>query len=216
MTDEQKSKALSIEPDKLNRILNAAMSEFNKGFKKASTDIIVKEAGISKGLLFHYFGNKENLHEFILMYAVDVVVKEYFELINFEQRDILERMWQTILLKIELSYKHPMMFDFLTTAYKENHNGVIAGMYGKIMGEFLPRFFTDIDESLFKDGVDPKMATNIIYWAQTGYANAQLEQLKSTDIADFQKEYERYLQEIQEYFNLFRKILYKESKEKTS
>ena len=47
-------KFLKLDDEKRDRILNAAMKEFRYGYVKASTDIIVKEAGISKGLLFHY------------------------------------------------------------------------------------------------------------------------------------------------------------------
>ncbi|MCL2071081.1 MAG: TetR/AcrR family transcriptional regulator [Oscillospiraceae bacterium] len=209
MSDCERHKIMAIDREKRDRIINAAMKEFNKGYKNASTDAIVKEAGISKGLLFHYFGSKDKLLDFIIEYAIEVVVKEYFELINFEQRDILERIWQTVLLKFDLSYKYPMMFDFLTTAYKENMNGVVLEMYGRVMSEFTPRFFSGIDESLFKDGIEPKMAMNVIYWTQVGYSHSQLEQIDSTDIIDFQKEYERYLSEIQSYFDLFRKIFYK-------
>lgn len=53
------SKFLNLNPEKQDRILNAALKEFaQKGYQNASTNEIVKEAGISKGLLFHYFNNK--------------------------------------------------------------------------------------------------------------------------------------------------------------
>jgi AcrR family transcriptional regulator len=199
---------MQMEEEKRDRILNAAMKEFNKGFKNAHTDEIVHEAGISKGLLFHYFGNKENLYEFVFRYAIDVVVREYYDMINLEQRDILERMWQAILLKIDLSYKYPTMFDFLTTAYKENHNGISTQVYAQILGEAVPRLLSNIDESLFKEGIDPKLALNVIRWTQIGYSNSQLDSIDSVSIKDYQKEYERFLNEIKQYFTLFREVFY--------
>ncbi|ANB57099.1 bacterial regulatory s, tetR family protein [Anoxybacillus sp. B7M1] len=37
-------------------IIKVAIEEFVKnGYEKASTDVITRRAGISKGLLFHYF-----------------------------------------------------------------------------------------------------------------------------------------------------------------
>jgi AcrR family transcriptional regulator len=210
MQDIQSHKIMQMEPEKRSRIINAAIKEFNKGFKNAHTDEIVHEAGISKGLLFHYFGNKESLYEFIFMYSLDVVTKEYYELINFEQRDILERMWQAILLKVDLSYKYPMMFDFLTTAYKENHNDISTRVYKWHVTDLSEKFFSDINESLFKEDVDPKMAINVIRWTQIGYSNSQLETINSSDLQVFQKEYERFLNEIQEYFKLLKKMFYKE------
>lgn len=210
MQDIQSHKIMQMEPEKRSRIINAAIKEFNKGFKNAHTDEIVHEAGISKGLLFHYFGCKESLYRFLFMYSIDVVTREYYELINFEQRDILERMWQAVLLKVDLTYKYPMMFDFLTTAYKENHNGLSSQVYAKVLGEMMPKFLENIDETLFKDDVDPKMAINVIRWTQLGYSNYQLEAISTNNLADFQNQYERFLKEIQDYFTMFRKLFYKE------
>ena len=52
-------------------MINAALKVFAKnGYKHASTDDIVKEAGISKGLLFHYFVSKMGLYSFLLDYSV--------------------------------------------------------------------------------------------------------------------------------------------------
>lgn len=42
--------------EKQDRIINAALQVFAvNGYRHASTDEIVRIAGISKGLLFHYF-----------------------------------------------------------------------------------------------------------------------------------------------------------------
>jgi len=47
------SKFLNIQQEKQEHILDAAMKEFaQKGFENASTNEIVKEAGISKGLFY--------------------------------------------------------------------------------------------------------------------------------------------------------------------
>jgi len=209
MEDIQTHKIMQMEQEKRDRIINAAMKEFNKGFKEAHTDEIVREAGISKGLLFHYFGNKENLYEFVFRYAIGVMSAEYYKLINFKQPDILERMWQAVLLKVDLSYKYPTMFDFMTTAYKENHNGVVTSVYNWDYQDFADNFFANIDESLFRDDVEPQMALNVIRWTQIGYSTSQLDSINSNNIEDYQKEYDRFLTEIQAYFAMLRRILYK-------
>ncbi|GEM01866.1 regulatory protein, tetR family [Halolactibacillus halophilus] len=44
----------NVEPDKQQRIIEAAMKHFaENGYKDASTNKIVKEAGIGKGMLFY-------------------------------------------------------------------------------------------------------------------------------------------------------------------
>ena len=63
------SKFLNLD-EKQDRILNAAIKEFaQKGYDSASTNEIVKEAGISKGLLFHYFKIKSSYFSFYLIIA---------------------------------------------------------------------------------------------------------------------------------------------------
>ena len=47
-------KFFDLKKEKQDRILNGALKIFAlNGYKNGSTDVIVKEAGISKGLLFH-------------------------------------------------------------------------------------------------------------------------------------------------------------------
>ena len=65
--DDMEPKFLALDQDKQDRILNAAMEEFARnGYKNTSTNKIVKQAGISKGLLFHYFSNKKELYLMIV------------------------------------------------------------------------------------------------------------------------------------------------------
>ena len=53
-------KFFALSKEKQMRIINAGMEYFGKyGYKKAVTDDIANKAGISKGLLFHYFDNKK-------------------------------------------------------------------------------------------------------------------------------------------------------------
>ena len=52
-------KFFDLKKEKQDRMINAALKVFAlNGYRHASTDDIVREAAISKGLLFHYFENK--------------------------------------------------------------------------------------------------------------------------------------------------------------
>ena len=65
------SKFFDLNKKKQDRMINAALKVFAlNGYRHASTDEIVKEAMISKGLLFHYFTNKIGLYLFIYDYSV--------------------------------------------------------------------------------------------------------------------------------------------------
>ena len=61
-----------LSDDKKELILSAGMKEFSqKPYKEASTDSITKACGISKGLLFHYFGSKKAFYFFCLERAME-------------------------------------------------------------------------------------------------------------------------------------------------
>ena len=64
-------KFFDLKKDKQDRMINAAMKQFYlEGYKRASTDEIVKDAKISKGLLFHYFLSKKGLYQFLCDYSI--------------------------------------------------------------------------------------------------------------------------------------------------
>ena len=70
-------KFFDLKKEKQDRMLNAALKIFAlQGYRHASTDDIVKEAGISKGLLFHYFESKLGLYSFVYDYSVRFVMLE--------------------------------------------------------------------------------------------------------------------------------------------
>ena len=74
-----------MEPEKRERIINAAINEFTKkGYRNASTNEIVKEAGISKGLIFHYFKNKKQLYLFLYDYLIWILK---YRIGNFKGKD---------------------------------------------------------------------------------------------------------------------------------
>jgi len=211
MSDELEShKIMAMEPEKRDRVINAAMKEFSKGYKNAHTDIIVREAGISKGLLFHYFGTKEGLFSFILKNACEVIYNEYLALIDIEQVDIIEKVWQMTLLKMDLSYKHPALFEFLAKAYveiQENPNDEFTEYFNKTKSIAIEKVLADVDTSLFREGIDAKKAANIILWTLNGYSSSQIG--ANMRMEDYQKEYDRYLEELKEYIGILRKTLYK-------
>jgi AcrR family transcriptional regulator len=59
-------------------ILAACIEEFaRQGYSKASTNAIVKRAGIPKGTLFYYFGSKKDLFLYVFDYAIERYTTEF-------------------------------------------------------------------------------------------------------------------------------------------
>lgn len=119
------SKFLNLDSEKQNRILNAAINEFaEKGYENASTNEIVKDAGISKGLLFHYFKNKKQLFLFLYDYCIDVSMTEFYKKIDLNERDFFVRLRQIHLIKAELLNKYPKMLKFIEVANMEKSSDI--------------------------------------------------------------------------------------------
>jgi len=212
---ENFQKFLNLPEEKRERIINAAMKEFLTGYKKASTDNIVKEAGISKGLLFHYFGTKERLYNFLIDYSIQIIQTEFISLINNLQPDILESIWQLSLLKRDLSIQYPDIFDFMVSAFVDDSakNESTAANLAKLnakQAETMAKVYAQADISLFRDDVNPKTAMEIISWTLQGYGQSKTNIAPGNAIGTTAREkYDEFLEEFQEILNTIRKCFYK-------
>lgn len=200
------SKFLSLEPERRNAILNAALREFaSKGFDDASTNVIAKESGISKPLMFHYVNNKKDFFLFLYDYCLDILNRKYFDQIDVHEKDIFERLRQTCLLKIQVMQKYPWIFDFIKVAVFTDSQEVKKELEKRrkmVESSSFERFYGDIDTSKFRSELNAEKAKQLIFWAVGGYAGEILEQLRSTDtpVYDFEKirdEFDSYLNELQ-------------------
>jgi AcrR family transcriptional regulator len=201
------SKFMDLEPEKRERILNASINEFAiKGFKNASTNEIVKEAGISKGLIFHYFKNKKQLYLFLYDYLMGILKEEYFQKPWVNEKDFLEKMRMASLTKLELFRKYPLIFKFFLTAYSETDGEVrneVADRNQKLREINLPRVYDNVDLSNVKDGVDHQKAINLIAWALEGYANDKIPKFKTMgekEFSDMVTEFAAYLEILKQCF----------------
>lgn len=207
------SKFLSLNPEKQDRILNAALKEFaQKGYENASTNEIVKSAGISKGLLFHYFNNKKDLYLYLYNHFADVMAKEFFNELDFSERDIFERMKMLMILKSKLMARHPEVFDFMVAAAMEAAEEVkeiLNNTNAELIQASYSRLFEDIDITKFREGVDVRKAINIIMWTLQGFSNQELEKAKALNknLHDFDEAFT----EAEVYVEMLKKAFYKGS-----
>lgn len=204
-------KIMTIDEEKRNRIINAAITEFAKGYRLASTDVIVKEAGISKGLLFHYFGTKKDLFLFIHDYAMRLVCDEFFSLINLKQRDLLERWRQQVFLKIDLCRRYPAIFEFLTAANLGDTQEAVPDIReynNSLLEQMMPKVFGDIDTSLFREDLPPDKVYEMLMVFIQGYNATALQ--KHNTFEEFRNEFDIAIAEIDDYIAILKKCFYKQ------
>jgi TetR/AcrR family transcriptional regulator len=205
------SKFLSLDPEKQNRIINAALNEFaGKGYDNASTNEIVKEAGISKGLLFHYFRNKKELFLFLYDHCVEVTMEDFYKKIDLNETDFFARMHQFKTIKWNLIKQYPEIFKFLEASYLETAHDVkddLDKRNKELHQDSTSKIFNGLDTAKFKDGIDVQKAINIVLWTFQGLADEALERAKLT--SSNQVDYEQAFSEADDYIEMFRSCFYK-------
>lgn len=204
-------KFLSLDQEKRDRILNAALSEFTqKGYDNASTNEIVKGAVISKGLLFHYFKNKKELFFFLYDYFVEIIMEEMFAELDLSEKDIFTRLRNIILLKSQLMNKYPEIFNFMLAVQLEKSGEVKAELNdsnSKLLREHSAKLFDGIDITKFREGLDVQRTINIILWTLEGFSNQVLEKARLLNEAN--DRFTEAFKEVDIYIEMLRNSFYK-------
>ena len=113
-------KFFDLKREKQDRIINAGLKIFAKyGYRHATTDDIVKEAGISKGLLFHYFTNKVGVYVFLMDYSVRFLLLELSRSVEERENNFFELSKQIEWGKLQVLRVYPYMEAFLERAFRE-------------------------------------------------------------------------------------------------
>ena len=113
-------KFFDLKREKQDRIINAGLKVFAKqGYRHATTDDIVKEAGISKGLLFHYFTNKVGAYVFFMDYSVRFLLLELSQNVKKDTTNFFDLLKQIEYGKLQALKNYPYMQAFLDKAFEE-------------------------------------------------------------------------------------------------
>ena len=152
-------KFLSLPQEKQNRIVEAAMNLFGEvGYKKAYISEIATAAGISKALVFHYFGSKKGLYSYLVYYTGKIIMTEAQHERDTANKDFFERAITTVNFRLSIKSRLPAMNAFIESVHNEDDSEVEADI------ERLKAIATDMHSKVelisgemthFKDGVDP-------------------------------------------------------------
>ncbi|QMS84544.1 TetR/AcrR family transcriptional regulator [Candidatus Xianfuyuplasma coldseepsis] len=204
------SEFLQHDDARKNRILEAALAEFaEKGYKKASTNSIVREAKVSKGLLFHYFISKKELYIYLHQYAVDTITKELYEGVNFADRDVLNRLSASTVQKIDSYNKHPLfvqLFENHVFVEDEEIQQRTNAYSQQVAKDSYDKLFSNIDYFLFNDKININHALEVVKWTIDRISKDWVVKHNFT----FKPEnYDSLVEEIDVYLDLFRASFYK-------
>ena len=198
-----------MKKEKRLKLINSAMKEFGENsYAKASTNTIVKEAGISKGLLYHYFDSKEALYDYLVAFTMNSVGEAIIQNVDWGERDLINRMHRLSEIKLQILEQYPYMLNFGKTMYgfksleemKELIERHLPDLYHKIYSH-------NIDYSMFKDSVDVGRAVKMIQLFLDGYSEEFLKKYRT--VISSSRELKREMDEVAIYLDMYKEAFYK-------
>lgn len=156
----------ATDQEKQTRILNAAFEVFSKNrFHKASTNDIVEKAGVSKGILFHYFKNKQALYDYLKHFAFSTLIDALDREIDWTESDFFDRLKSIGMIKTRILVQYPYMASFIQVMHEslsiEEMMALVLQYNPQIMQDVYQR---NVDYSKFKDGIDLKRVISMTQW----------------------------------------------------
>jgi TetR/AcrR family transcriptional regulator len=206
--------------DKFNRIpiaeqqhiLDACFEEFARnGYEQASTNAIVRKAGIPKGTLFYFFGSKKNLY----LYLLDMAALRFMEGLRDTYLeppdDIFERLLYIGRARMQIALHEPVLYQFIFKAFMHAPEEIRmeiqsrAPTYAVVSREILIK---GADLSKFRDGVNIDKAIQLIQSVMEGILNRHLPALLHMNSESSLEWVESMFGEVKESFELLKRGLY--------
>jgi len=203
-----------LEPAKRQIILNAAMDEFAQhGYEKASTNAIVREAGISKGMLFYYFNSKEQLFQDLVTHAYSSLRDTLLRPLDDMPSDFIERLRQLADRKLRTYMEHPHIIRFLGAVFLERDSGHLPPPLLEELNAtytlFRTKLYTEIDTSLFREDVPPEHSIQLIRWCLEGYEREMEALMSQQGMLREPTAYEPLFQEYYGYLDSLKLVFYR-------
>jgi len=203
VTGGMNGKFFDLKKEKQDRMINGALKVFaGQGYRHASTDDIVREAGISKGLLFHYFGSKLGVYTFVYDYSVRYMTLELGSCVDNKCTELFAVMKQVEAARMHAMRGYPYMQQFLSRSMTEDVNEALLAIEEKrdLLTDTYDYIWSRVDYSTLPENVDGEMLRKMLDFSIKGLMAERLQD------ASFQPE--MLYEEITEYLDMMKRIVY--------
>ncbi|HBA51083.1 MAG TPA: hypothetical protein DCZ91_25440 [Lachnospiraceae bacterium] len=198
------SKFFDLKKEKQDRMINAALKVFAiQGYRHGSTETIVQEAAVSKGLLFHYFGSKLGVYQFIYDYSVKYMTLELRATVDAKERDMFTVIKQVERARMHAMRGYPYMQQFLNRSMSEDSYEALLAVEEKrnALEETCAAVDAQIDYTALPAGIDGEKLRKMLDFTIKGLMTERFQN------ASFQPE--MLYEEICDYLDMMRKIVYR-------
>ena len=196
-------KFFDLKKEKQDRMINGALKVFaQQGYRHASTDDIVREAGISKGLLFHYFGSKLGVYTFVYDYSVRYMTLELSSCVDNKCTELFALMKQMEAARMHAMRGYPYMQQFLSRSMTEDVSEVLLAIEEKrdLLTDTYDYIWSRVDYSSLPDNVNGEMLRKMLDFSIKGLMAERLQE------DSFQPE--MLYEEIAAYLDMMKRIVY--------
>ena len=149
-------------------IIVSAFKHFStQPYHKVSTNLIVEDAGVSKGLLFHYFKDKKTLYITLYDLAWKTIFKDVFEHLDLKQKCLFIRFRDYILLKSKSLQNHKTLSLFIKQVHLHQDPEIFkerSMRYLNYQENAYRKIFDNIDTTLFRPDLDLQDTYKIFIW----------------------------------------------------
>lgn len=199
-----------LDHDKQARIIDSGISEFsNFGYENSSTNRIVNKSGISKGSLFKYFPNKEDLYFYILDRVTAELIGSLEKELPALSSELFQRVIEYSALEFAWYIQNPEKAKLIIGAFIKSNTEIYrktVNRYGVKELNIYYQLLENVDFSNFR--WDKKTTTDILKWFLKGFNEEFLEQIqdKSDSLEHLQRQY---ADSLTEYMEVLKKGLLK-------
>lgn len=208
MADAESSRgALGCERE--DAVLGAALDVFGRdGYRRAHTEEIARRAGMSKGLLFHYFTSKERLYRRTARWLTDQVERLVLDDGYWEIDDFFDLMLYVARKGRDVLARFPRFTEFSIGLYypdREVEHGAMADWLAAQTDEAMARYFKNIRFDRFREDADARHAMNLLMWMADGWLHQRRMSGRPVDLAAL-------CDEMEEWCAMLRLWFYKEER----
>jgi TetR/AcrR family transcriptional regulator len=160
----------NLNQEKRDEIKQIAMEEFIRlGYRGASTNRIVERAGISKGSLFYYFQDKDDLYTYLLQEAQEIFVERLLQKTGEWPKDILQRIrlltFEGLNLYRELPLEQQLLNTIMDQESTDRRNEILKELGEESRRAFF-KLFTEVNTGMLRYSLEDTVS--LIMWMYAG------------------------------------------------
>lgn len=204
-----------LNDEKRNKIIEICIDEFSQhGYTNSSTNRIIRNASISKGSLFKYFQNKEELYFYILDMVTMELIADLKADVATLSLNLFERTIQYSELEFVWYIKHPEKFKLITTAFSQTDDKLrqkIENRYNLQGQDIFYEILADIDTTALK--WDKQKTADILKWFLLGFKEDFISHIQPEDFSNIELIQHEYVKSLTNYMTILKSGLVIEESE---